>query len=173
MSHYMASEEEALQIVQPYLQALCRDHWRYLEYEDRLGEVQYLFVCAWRQLPTNTGHFLRDFEQICYPYMEELNKTACARYFKERSMDSGIICRRKESTPTFNLHQLLAMKEDGTEPQVEEFLSSLAPAEQDILRALLEGQTRAELARRAGVSSYRLGRMLEALGQRYLEQYRV
>lgn len=69
-----ATEELALEKATPYLRALCKKRWSNLEYEDRLAEVQFIFLLALRQFSTNSGHFLEDFCAVLTPYMDELNK---------------------------------------------------------------------------------------------------
>ncbi len=173
MKPHIGTEEDALLLAEPYLQKLCRANWHGIEYEDRMIELQYLFVCAWRQFPTNTGHFLRDFEHACHPYMDALNREAYARRFSTRSMDASIRCKGMEAEPGhFTLHHLLASDEDRTEVSVEHFLASLPEREGAILRALLEGCSRAEIARKHGLSSYRLKRLLESLGRDYVARYK-
>ncbi len=173
MRPQIGTEEDVLLLAEPYLQKLCRANWHGLEYEDRMVELQYLFICAWRQFPTNTGHFLRDFEQACRPYMDKLNREAYAQRFSARSLDASIRCKGVDEVNShFTLHHLLASEEDRTEILVEHFLNSLPEWENAILCALLKGQSKAEIAREHGLTPYRLKRLLESLGKEYLTKYK-
>ncbi len=174
MKRVVASEESALQLAEPYLLKLCRDHWKYIEFDDRLSELQYLFICAWRQLPTNTGHFLKDFEQAVTPYMDQLNRAAAVRFFKLRSFDGAIKNDPSRFEPKkFTFHSVIQSKDDHTQAVVDDFLSRQSKRERDILRSLLDGRSKASIAREHGLSLYRLNRLLEALGNTYLKEYKT
>ncbi len=174
MKIIIASEEATLYLAKPYLLKLCSNHWRYIEFDDRLSELNYLFICAWRQFPTNTGHFLKDFEQAVHPHMDKLNREAAARFFKFRSFDGAIKNSTTCSEPKkFTFHNVVKSREDHTQATVDDFLSRLSDRDRCILQALLDGTSRTAIAREHGLSIYRLNRLLETLGNSYIKDYKT
>ncbi len=176
MKPQIVSEEDALKIANPFLQKLCRSNWHFIEYDDRLVELQYLFICAWRQLPTNTGHFLQDFERVSRPYMDKLNRQAGLRYFRHRSMDAALSCEKNSNVTSkqpFTLHQILSVSEDISADWVTAFLEELPERDRRILTARLDGCSKGAIARQYGLNVYQLDRLLESLGQRYASRYGV
>ncbi len=170
MKGFFGTEEDALRIASPYLEELCRSNWRYLEYEDRLSELQYCFVCVWRQLPVGNGHFLEDFEAVCRPYMDALDRAASARAWGERSLDGGL-ADDADDGEELSFHHFLAADTDESAVWVQSFLRELAPSDRALLDALLAGEPRAAIARRNGMTTYGLGRRLKQIGEDYLRRY--
>lgn len=76
-------DEETLVVLKcdAYLKGLCAGRWHNLELEDRLSELKLMLVQVLRRFPTDSGHFLADFECIAVPYMDELNRGKPSRYF--------------------------------------------------------------------------------------------
>ncbi len=164
------TEEEALFYVDGFLKKLCQSKWKEIEYEDRLSELRLLFLCAWRKLPTNTGHFLEDFETLCQRHMKEIAGRYGSRHFGPLSLDAPLICQN--GAQHFTLSDILsAPEEDETVHDVEAFLNGLNETERYILEGRLENVTKHAISRELQLPICEINRILLALGYRYLHEY--
>ncbi len=142
-----------------------------MEYEDRLSELRLFFICAWRQLPTNTGHFLEDFERLCREHMRKVARSDSFHRYAVLSMDAPLVC--KNGAERFPLAEIIAApEEDETVRDVERFLASLGENERSLLEARLDRVPKAALARERKLTLRELDSILHELGHRYLREYR-
>lgn len=163
------TEELVLSQARPFLQKLCHRHWCNLEPEDRYAEVQFIFWLSMRKFPTDSGHFLADFQAVVTPYMDELNrKTPSLRY--RCSLDADIPAR--SGSKNWNSYCYLAARDDrDSRLYVKFFLESLSEYERDLMRDLLHGMSRNKLAFAYGLDNFQLEELLERIGNRYLAEY--
>ncbi len=165
-------EEQLLIASDRYLRKLCYGHWCALEPEDRLEEVKIAFLCAYRSFPTNTGHFLDDFETALTPYMKELNRRTRLQRFARLSLETPLRTKKDAADCTL-VRFCRASQYDESGFYVRQFLSSLSPWQQSILRALLDGTSKAAIARQHCLSYYQLNCILRGIGERYKHEYDV
>ncbi len=163
------TEEAVLLRAKPFLQKLCYRHWCNLEPEDRFAEAQLIFWLSMRKFPTDSGHFLQDFQVVVTPYMDELNrKTPSLRY--GYSLDANI--PTGTGSKNWNSYCYLTARDDrDSYLYVKFFIASLPEHEREVLLDLLGGMPRNELAFAYGLDNFRLDELLERIGNQYLAEY--
>ncbi len=163
------TEELVLSQATPFLQKLCHRHWCNLEPEDRFSEAHLIFWLSLRKFPTDSGHFLQDFQAVVTPYMDELNRRTPSLRFG-CSLDADIPTR--SGSKNWNSYCYLSARDDrDSRLYVKFFLESLPEHEQDLMRDLLCGTPRKELAFAYGLDNFQLDELLESIGYRYLAEY--
>ncbi len=131
--------------------------------EDRLAEARLAFLAAWRLLPTDTGHFLCDFDKVLDLHMKEAVRRQNSRTC---SLDASL-----GETGCTGYTFLAAPAFDESREYVHDFFDSLPQRDHSILSELMDGYPRAEIARKAGLTTYRLNKKLQELGTKYLDEY--
>ncbi len=159
-----ATEEEAVLLIDPYLESRCKGHWCALEMEDRLAEARLVFLITWRMLPPDTGHFLLDFDDALDLHMKEVVRHQNPRTYSLDAVLGETGC---------NGHTFLAASAfDESRQYVRDFLDHLSQKDHSIVRALMDGYSKAEIARKVGISTYQLKKKLRQIGIKYLNEYR-
>ncbi len=163
------TEETVIAQAKPFLQKLCHRQWCNLEPEDRYAEVQFIFWLSMRKFPTDSGHFLEDFQAVVNPYMDELNrKTPSLRY--NLSLDADL--RTRSGSQNWNSYSYLTTRDNrDSHLYVKFFMESLPEYERELIRDLLCGTPKKELAFAYGLDHFQLDALLEHIGNRYLAEY--
>ena len=166
------AEAKMLDLAMPHIRKICHGKWSNLEPEDRVAEAAYFFVCAFRSIPIGTGHFMSDYEKALTPYMDEHNRKAPPRYYcRNRSLDK--LMPTKNSDDTWSLYDILPGTElDETSFHVTSFLKSLPDKEQAIVNDLMiEGLSKASVARKHKLSGSELAKILNILSYNYQQSH--
>lgn len=166
-----STESRMVELALPHIKKLCYRKWMNLEWEDRLAEASYFFICATRSFPIDSGHFMKDYSAALIPYMDLLNRKAPPRFYKcEASLDQRMAARNGDST--WSLYEILEDPNlDGSVVFTAAFLRSLPKQQQSILRDWMDGYTKAEIARKYGLLMAELIKLLLQIGQKYKEEF--
>ena len=167
VSFEIPEEEQALRMAENYIRSLCNRNWTNIELEDRIAEASFFFLCAYRSLPINSGHFLAQYKEALAPYMKKLNASSPYRY-RHSSLDA----RTPTRTGSWSLYDQLADSSDESALTVQEFLGSMDELHRSMILDLMEaGMSRKDVAAKYGLSIYCLNKQLKDLGEQYLQEY--
>ena len=160
------AEEKLLIMAMPHIKKLCYGKWKNLEPEDRVSEALLFFVCAYRSLPINTGHFMSDYVTALTPYMNERNSETPSRYYgRAPSLD------QKHDDSRWSLYEVFQGSViDETVLPVASFLGSLPARSQSIIDDLMdEDLSREEIAQKYGLPAYAFNGLLETILDDYIQ----
>lgn len=165
-----SSESRMVELALPHIKKLCYRKWMNLEWEDRVAEASCFFICATRSLPIDSGYFMKDYSTLLPSHMDLLNREAPSRFYKrEVSLDHKMVTRNGESA--CSLYEVLEDHNlDESVIFVEAFLKSLPKQQESIARDLMNGYTKAEIARKYGLLMAELIKLLLQIGQKYKEE---
>lgn len=160
-------EEQLLELATPHIKEMCHQRWCNLEPEDRLAEAFFLFIMALRNFPLNSGHFIEDYDKALEEHMSKLNRKTPSLRYSHISLDSF---PGEEKDTGCNLYHVLPSKEpDYSYLNVESFLKTLTPLEQDIAQELMTSKSKAKVAQKHGFTAYQLKKIVTQIGKQYIQ----
>ena len=161
-------ENEIVGLAMPHIKKLCYGKWFNLELEDRIIEAAYFFICALRNLPIDSGHFMSDYEDALVPYMNEQNRKEPSRYHRcDRSLDDP--GNTNNTDKKWTLYDILSGPDiDQTAVDVDSFLNSLPIWQKNILQdRMIYGYTETQVAHKYGFPNNKLKKVLLKIGDIY------
>lgn len=167
---YTNLEIQAYQLFETKIQEICRLNWRFLEYEDRISEATYIFIVALRTLPTNTGFFWQEYQNLLVHHMENL-KTKHQHQTCWLKLDAPARSKTDNAYSYSLLDLLIAREPDFSEISVHNFLNALPPQQQNILYLLMEGKSHRSVCRRMKISHHELKQHLQSIVEDYRSFY--
>jgi len=163
-------EMQAYQLFEAKIKNICRFNWRFLEYEDRISEATYIFIVALRTLPTNTGFFWQEYQNVLATYMQKL-KTEYQYQTCWLKLDKPI---RSKNNINYNyslLDLLIAREPDSSEISVHNFLNTLSIQQQNILNLLMDGRSHRSVCMRMKINANDLRQHLQVIGEDYRDYH--
>jgi len=163
-------EIQAYRLFETKIQEICRLNWRFLEYEDRISEAAYIFIIALRTLPTNTGFFWHEYQNVLMDYMQSLKK----EYQHQTcwlNLDAPV---RSKTINDYNyslLDLLIAREPDSSEISVHNFLNTLSIQQQNILNLLMDGRSHRSVCMRMKINANDLRQHLQVIGEDYRDYH--
>jgi len=159
-------EIQAYRLFETKIQEICRLNWRFLEYEDRISEAAYIFIIALRTLPTNTGFFWHEYQNVLMDYMQSLKK----EYQHQTcwlKLDAPVRSKTINDYSYSLADLLIAREPDYSGIIIHNFLNTLPRKQQDILNLLMDRCSHRSVCKRMKISNHELRQYLQSIGEDY------